>query len=140
MQPLLNGVEPSWADIDVRLFGRQVAGIQSLDYGDPRKFTNVLGAGNRPVSRSGGNHEPTAKMGLLLSELFPLQEAAPGGDLSRIREFDIIVNFIPEGSVRRVKHVIHNCRFHGPTISTKQGDASVTVELEMTISHVTFNA
>ncbi len=138
--PNVNGVEPCWADIEVRLFGRPVAGIQSIDYADPRKFTNILGAGNRPVSRSGGNYEPSAKMGLLLSELFPLQKAAPGGDISRIPEFDIIVSFIPEGSVRQTKHIIHNCRFHGPSLGAKQGDASIAVELEMTISHVTWNA
>ena len=136
--PLINGIEHAWSDIEVRIFGQKIAGIKAVNYKEPRKKINVMGAGNRPVSRSRGAYEPEASIQLLLTELLAVQKAAPGGDITRIPPFDIIVAYLPQGSSQQVTETLHNAEFVENSRSLKTGDTEFAIDLPLVISHVTW--
>jgi hypothetical protein len=48
--PLINGINYSWANITVVLFGVPVVGILKIDYKRKQKKENNYGFGSEPVS------------------------------------------------------------------------------------------
>ena len=52
--PLINGVNYSWANISVILFGQPVIGIVSIMYKAKQEKKNNYGSGTEPVSRGYG--------------------------------------------------------------------------------------
>ena len=51
MAVLVNGVNYSWGNISVVLFGTPVVGILSIEYKRKQKKENNYGAGFEPISR-----------------------------------------------------------------------------------------
>ncbi len=134
-QPLVNGTAYSWAQIEARIFDVPVAGITAISYEESQEMQDNFGAGNRPVSRGYGRIETSGSITLEMAEVEALQAAAPGGRLSAIPEFAIVVSYLPEGGVIRT-HRLNNCRFKGNKREVSSGDMSIEVELEMLVSHV----
>jgi hypothetical protein len=133
--PLINGKAYEWADITVNIMGIPIAGIDAVNYEDDQKMTNNYGAGNKPVSRGYGNIESTASITLHAEEINALVNAAPGGRLQNIPEFQITVAFIPEGGTVKV-HKLKMCRFMKNKIDTKQGDTKIPCELPLIIGDI----
>jgi len=134
---LINGKSYEWADIVINILGVPFSGVTSIQYEDAQEMENIMGAGNRPVSRAYGNFKPTAKVTLLMEEVEAIQAVAPAGVLQRIPEFDISVTFVDSALVTRV-HTIKNCRFTKNSRNVNQGDTSIAVEMDLVISHVNF--
>lgn len=135
MQPLINGESYSWSQIELRLFGTQVAGITEIKYKDSQEMQNNYGAGNRPVSRGYGPIECTASITLEMNEIEALQEAAPTGRLQDIPEFPIIISYLPaNGNIKN--HTINNCRFTDNMREVKQGDMTIAAELTLLVSDI----
>lgn len=137
LPPLINGKSYEWSDIVINILGQPFAGVSSIEYEDMQEMENVMGAGNRVVSRVYKNFVPTAKVTLYMEELEAIQAIAPQGVIQRIPEFDITVAFIDVAIPIRV-HTIKNCRFKNNTRKVAQGDGAIGVELELLISHVEF--
>lgn len=137
--PLINGQEYSWSQIEVRIFDTLIAGITAIDYEDEQEMQDNYGAGKYPVSRGYGAIKTKASMTLFSNEVEALQNATPSGRLQDIPEFDVIVNYLPEGGTP-ITHIINNCRFKKNSRKTKQGDMSIPVELELIASHITWNS
>ena len=53
--PLINGINYSWANVKVILFGVPVVGITKIEYKTKQKKENQYGAGYEPISRGYGN-------------------------------------------------------------------------------------
>jgi len=137
LTPLVNGKSYEWADITINILGVPFAGVTAIEYEDKQEMKDIMGAGNRPVSRSYGNYSASAKVTLLMEEIENIQKVAPGGVLQRIPEFDITVAYV-DSALTPVKHTIKNCRFRNNARKVKQGDSSITCDMDLIVSHILF--
>ena len=91
--PLINGVNYSWANVKLVLFGVPVVGITQIEYKRKQKKENNYGFGLEPVSRGYGNKEYEGKITLYRDEWNAIIAAAPNRDPLDIPWFDIQVSF-----------------------------------------------
>ncbi|WP_312395719.1 hypothetical protein [Chryseobacterium sp.] len=128
-----------WNSITTNLFGHDVVGITELAYDDSEKKENVYAAGKFMVGRSEGNYEPKASITLLKEEVDAILDTLPPGTrLQDIEMSDIVVQFaMKTGRIR--KDIIRNAEFTGNSVDIKQGDGSISVKLELIISHIDWN-
>lgn len=142
-QPLVNGNEYAWANIEFKVLGQKVTGVKSINYQDEQPVEKVYGAGALPVAYTQGNYEATASIELLIGEVTKLQAIAPEGRLQNLPNFDVIVTYLPRENANMVVPVvtdtIRNCRFTTNARDVSQGDTEITVELPMVTSHIEWN-
>ncbi|MDR3226051.1 MAG: hypothetical protein LBT56_00065 [Prevotellaceae bacterium] len=134
--PLINGVEPSWANLVVAIAGVPEVGITKIDYADKQTIDNVFGAGQRPVSRGYGNIEASCSITLLRSSVEAIRTASTTGRLQDIANFDIIVCFIPVGSTLITRHTVRNCQFKDDSLAIAQGETKNETTFELICSHI----
>lgn len=135
LEPLINGREYGWADINVSIGGVPVTGITAIKYEEEMEKENIYGAGRNPVSRGYGRIKSTASITLLSGTVFALKGKAPKGQLHRIAPFSITVSYQPEAGPL-VVHVLKNCEFKKTSFDWKEGDMSKPIELELILSHI----
>jgi hypothetical protein len=132
---LINGKSYEWSDITLNIMGVPIVGITSIEYGEDQDMMNNYGAGNLPVSRGYGRITPTAKITLYMEEVENIITIAPLGRLQNIPEFDIIVSYVDLSLTPRV-HKLRNVRFKNNMRTTKEGDQSISVDMELVISNI----
>ncbi len=136
--PLINGVEPSWANLKVNIAGFPETAIAAVNYEDDQVLENIYGAGQQPVARGYGNITCKASMTLLRSAVEAMRASSDTGRLQDIAPFDIVVCFIPLNGSTIITHKIRNCQFLKDGLSLKQGDTKEEVVLDMLPSHIEF--
>jgi len=132
---LINGTAYGWADITVNVLGTPVAGIDAIKYSDEQEIEDNYGAGKLPVSRGYGQIKAEGSVTLHAEEVVALQAAAPGKRLQAIPPFDIIVAYMPEGGAVTTD-TLKNCQFKKNARDAKKGDKSLSIELDLIISHI----
>src|ERR1700743_92 len=90
---LINGVNYSWANISLILFGNPVIGITNITYRKKQKKDNNYGFGTEPVSRGYGNSEYEASITLYQDEWRKIVTTPPNNDPTLIPMFNISVVF-----------------------------------------------
>ncbi len=80
--------------------------------------------------------DPSEKLTLLREEVIPLQLKAPKGRLQDLPLFDIIVSYIPMGGSAIITDKIRNCSFQNNPRKFKEGDTSMSIDLELLPSHI----
>lgn len=136
---MINGVEPTHADIIFNLFGVPVIGMTKISYSDPQDINLNYGTGQHPTSRGFGQIKPTASVTLTLKEVQRLIAAAPGGRLQNIPDFDIGVNFATEAG-DFFRHRIKKARFKGNSLDSSTGNNQIEQTLELSIAGIDWNA
>lgn len=133
--PLINGVNYSWANVKLVLFGVPVVGITQIEYKRKQKKENNYGFGIDPVSRGYGNKEYEGKITLYRDEWNAIIAAAPNRDPLDIPWFDIQVSFA--GSrVQPVLDVLKACEFMEDPFTVAQGDTKILVEIPLIIGSI----
>lgn len=137
--PLINGVEPSWANIAVTIGGFPENAITAISYEDKQNIENIMGAGQRPIARGYGNIECTASITLLRSAIEAIRSASVlTKRLSDIAPFDITVVFTPMNGSALITHKLRNCQFTTDGVEAKQGDTKLEKQMDLIISHIEF--
>ncbi len=134
--PLINGVNYSWANVTLVLFGIPVVGVTSISYNRKQAKENNYGAGSEPVSRGHGNVSYEGSIELYLEEWKAIIAAAPNGDPLQIQPFDIQVTFSGNG-VDYTSDTLKMVEFMEDPMSTKQGDSSIKVSIPLIIGAIT---
>lgn len=135
--PLINGVEPAWANIVINIAGVPEVGVTSIEYSDSQEMENIYGASQYPVGRGVGKIEATAKITLLRSAVESIREASDTGRLQDIAPFDIIVSFIPmNGGSKVITHKIRNCQFKVDSLTVSKDDLSIETDFDLLPSHI----
>ena len=130
--PLINGVNYSWANVKLVLFGVPVVGITHIEYKRKQKKENNYGMGTEPVSRGYGNKEYEGKITLYREEWNAIIAAAPSNDPLDIPWFDIQVTFA--GSrVQPALDILRACEFSEDPFTVAQGDTKIMVEIPLII-------
>ncbi|AHJ98932.1 hypothetical protein [Hymenobacter swuensis] len=135
IQPLINGVSYSWADIQAQILGKTIYGISAISYEDTQNMEDNYGAGMMPTSRGYGKYEAKASITIEAKESERLVEAVPSGRLQDIPPFPITVAYVNPAN-RTVSHKLMNCQFKGNKRDVKSGDTKIEVEHELIISHI----
>lgn len=136
---LINGQAHSWSQIVLSIGQTEVVGIKKISYKDEQEMQNNYGQGNKPVSRAYGNITYEASVTLHMAEIQALQNASPTGRIQDIKEFDVLIAFIPEdGTI--VKHKLEKCRFKNNGRDMSQGDMEVETELNLIVGNINWRA
>lgn len=133
--PLINGINYSWANVSLVLFGVPVVGITKIDYKRKQKKENNYGFGQQPISRGYGNYEYEGSIELYLEEWKAIIAAAPSRDPLLIAPFDIQVVY---GGSRVVadKDVLRSVEFMEDPLGTNQGDQKILVNIPLIIASI----
>jgi hypothetical protein len=130
--PLINGINYSWSNVKLNLFGVPVVGILAIEYDRKQKKENNYGVGVDPVSRGYGNVENSASIEIYRDEWQRIIDAAPSKDPLTIVPFDIQVLF-GGSSVNFRQDTLRACEFANDPFSGKQGDSKFAVKLELVV-------
>jgi len=134
--PLINGVKPSWATMQVLIEGVIITGITAINYEDKQDIQNIYGAGQNPVGRGYGRIEYTADITIQRDEIESIRKSSPTGRLQDIAPFDIVVAFLPIGGAKIANHIIKNCQFLDDGVEAKEGDTKNEKQLNLLPSHI----
>jgi len=130
--PLINGVNYSWSNVKLVLFGVPVIGITAIEYKAKQKKDNNYGMGDVPTSRGYGNKEYEGKITLYKDEWNAIIAAAPSRDPLDIPFFDVQVSF--SGSrVQPSLDVLRAVEFLEDPFTIGQGDTKSMVEIPLII-------
>lgn len=135
MGVLVNGVNYSWGDITLILFGIPVVGITEINYKRMQKKENNYGAGFFPVSRGYGNYEYEGDITLYVDEWKRIIAASPNRDPMQIAPFSIPVKF---GSTRVAyeQDTLFGVEFVEDPLASKQGDTKLLVKIPLIIADI----
>jgi hypothetical protein len=133
--PLINGINYSWANVNLVLFGVPVVGITKIDYKRKQKKENNYGVGSQPVSRGYGNYEYEGSIELYLDEWKRIIAAAPNRDPLSIAPFDIQVTFSGRGLTAETD-VLKSCEFMEDNFTASQGDTKLMVTVPLIIGAI----
>jgi len=130
--PLINGVNYSWSNVKLVLFGVPVIGITQIEYKRKQNKENNYGMGTEPISRGYGNKEYEGKITLYREEWNSIIIAAPSRDPLEIAPFDIQVAFAGT-RVAPGLDILRACEFLEDPFTIAQGDTKVLVEIPLII-------
>lgn len=133
--PLVNGINYSWANISLILFGTPVVGIISITYKEKQEKVNNFGAGSRPVSRGYGRIDCEGEIELYTDTWKAIIAGSPGRNPLNIPPFDIPVTFGGEG-VLTDKDVLRAVEFMENPFEGKEGDTKLTVKIPLIIAAI----
>lgn len=134
--PLINGINYSWGNVKLILFGTPIVGITKIDYKTKQKKENQYGAGYEPVSRGYGNKEYEGSIEIYTDELKRIIALAPNRDLMQIPPFQIQVVFEDATGVLVTTDVLEMCEFMEEGLSVSQGDTKILTSLPLAIGAI----
>jgi hypothetical protein len=130
--PLINGINYSWSNVKLNLFGVPVVGITEIHYSRKQKKENNYGVGVDAVSRGYGNVENEASITIYRDEWNKIIQAATNKDPLQIKPFDIQVIF-GGSSVNFQQDTLRACEFANDPFEAKQGDTKMLVKLDLVV-------
>lgn len=133
--PLINGINYSWANITLTLFGVPVVGITKIEYKRKQKKENNYGFGTQPISRGYSNYEYEGSIELYLDEWKRIISSSPNNDPLLIAPFDIQVTYSGRGIVAE-KDVLKSCEFMEDNFEANQGDSKLMVTIPLVIGAI----
>lgn len=133
--PLINGVNYSWGNVSLVLFGVPVVGITKIDYKRKQNKENNYGYGQEPISRGYGNFEYEGELELYTDEWKRIIAASPDRNPLLIPSFDIPVIF---GGTRVLpeKDVLRAVEFLEDPLAAAQGDTKLLVTIPLIIGSI----
>ena len=134
--PLINGVNFSWSNVKLILFGVPIVGITKIDYKTKQKKENQYGAGYEPISRGYGNKEYEGSIEIYTDELKRIIALAPNRDLMQIPPFQIQVIFEDATGVLVTTDTLEMCEFMEEGLSVSQGDTKILTSLPLAIGAI----
>lgn len=132
---IINGVNYSWGNLSVVLFGNVVIGITKISYKSKQEKTNNYGHGYQPVSRGYGRYEYEGSMELYVDEWKKIIAASPDNDPLSILPSDIQIVFA--GSrVLPNKDVLRAVEFLENPLDASEGDTKLMVTIPLIIGGI----
>lgn len=132
---LPNGVNYSWPNQKVIIFGQPLIGITKLTLMEDQVKENNYGMGSEPTSRGYGNKSYTGSMEVYFDELVKIVSQSPGRTINDIGMFNFTVAML---STRNVPYTIKvmGAEFTSFGLTSNQGDTKFLVELPLIIGGI----
>jgi hypothetical protein len=134
---LINGVNYSWSNVTVVLFGVPIIGITEINYNSKQKKENNYGIGVEPISRGYGNKEYDGSIKLYLDEWIGIVNASPMKDPTQIAPFDIQIVYGGSRVTSKVD-IIHMAEFLENPLKSAQGDGKIEVTIPLIIGGISY--
>jgi hypothetical protein len=130
---IINGKSYDWADVDVQIPGLYIE-VQEISYDDELEKELVYGRGNRPRGYGSGNYKASGKISLLRDDYNDLIGYCKKLKIPFYKLFidKIVVTYGSDGQPMKTD-VIEKVTFAKRSGGGKQGDKSLTVDLDMVI-------
>jgi hypothetical protein len=135
MPVLVNGVNYSWGNISLVLFGVPIVGITKINYKRSQKKENNYGHGVEPISRGYGNVEYEGDIDIFLDEWKRIIDASPNRNPLQIAPFDIPVVFAGT-NVLPTRDVLRAVEFMEDPLQANQGDTKFIVTIPLIIGSI----
>ena len=136
--PLINGVNYSFGNITLVLFGVPILGFTKIEYKVSQKKEDNYGAGFEPVSRGYSNKTYSGMIEIFMDEWRRVMIAAKAKGYNSpldIPAFDIQV--IYGGSrITAATDVLRMCEFTEDAVSVSQGDSKIMISLPLIIAKI----
>jgi|SRR5581483_4073884 len=133
---LINGLNYSWGDINVMLFGNiPLIGIQSINYSEDQDMENNYGANNFPIGQGVGQFKYAGDIELYKEEIASIIDLAPQNKIQLIPAFDIKVVYGNESQALKVDTLI-SCRFMNNPFASKAGDKKMVNKIKLLIGNI----
>lgn len=136
--PIINGVEPGWAQLTFSIGGVSIVGITKISYSQEQKKEKIYGFGGHAVGVGYGNYEAKCSVTLLRSAVEAIRSASPTGRLQDVAPFDIVVCYIPVSGGKMFTHKIRNCEFTSDGVDVSQGDMKNETSFELLTSYIDY--
>lgn len=133
---LINGINYSWANITLILFGNPIFGITKIKYHRKQKKENNFGAGPYATSRGYGNVEPECSLELYQDEWRNIIQASPGKDPFLIPPFDFTVLFGEINGLDIQEDVIRAGEFNEDGFDANQGDTKLLISVPLIVGMI----
>jgi len=132
---LPNGVNYSWINQKVMIFGVPLIGITKFTISCNQTKENNYGTGAEPISRGYGNKEYAGEMTVYLDELVKILSQSPNRNILDIPMFDFTM-FL--ASTRNVPYqvTIKSAEFLSNGIDHSQGDTKILTTLPLVIGGI----
>ena len=135
MPALINGINYSWANVKLNLFGTPIVGVVAIEYDSTQEKKNNYGVGVEPVSRGYGNKEYKGSIEIYRDEWQKIIAASPNKDPLDVKPFDIQVLF-GGSSVQFAQDNLLACEFLNDPFTAKQGDSKLMAKIDLIIGDV----
>jgi hypothetical protein len=127
-----------WNNITFNILGREIEGIDEIEYSEEEEVGVAHGAGKMPIGKTRGNYKASSSIGLYAEEIISLQQQLPKGSrLSDIPDFDATVTYEFNGTV--YTDIIRNCTYSKNMRSVKNGDGKIVNKFDLVPSHMDWN-
>ena len=133
--PLINGVNYSWTNVTMVLFGVPVVGITKISYKKKQKKENNYGHGSDPISRGYGNFEYEASFTMYKDEWNKIIAASPNNDPLQAPFSDIIIQFGGSRILSKTD-VLQAAEFMDDPFTIGQGDTKSMVDIPLIIAGI----
>lgn len=130
MMATFNSAEYGWADIDIVLLGKKVAGVRGIEYTVKQEKEVIYASGNEPRGFGFGNKSYEGSLTLLQSEVQALEFAAGiGNDIVDIHGATITVAYAPKsGGIISIDTILY-VEFEEVKKGMKQNDKYAEITL-----------
>lgn len=125
-----------WNSITLKIYGREVEGMNEIEYHDKQNKSNEYGAGKYPIGQSEGNYETeNCSISFYSEELIAMQSAMPLG--KRIQDappVECLIQYEYNGliytDVWNSASPINNGR------AAKNGEGKIVTKIDFLVSHI----
>jgi hypothetical protein len=93
-----NGKAYDSADVEA-FFNGVVVEITSATYGNEQEHQLNWTLGSDPTSWSSGKKTPACVLGIMMHDIVPIEKAAKGGSILKLKPFDVVITFTNEYNV-----------------------------------------
>ena len=127
---VFNSNEYAWADVNVVMLGREVAGLRGIEYKVKHQKEALFASGCKARGIQKGKKEYEGTITLLQSELIALDRAAQEKGYEDITDidFDVIVSYIPTSGIITTDKVVSVSITEIPR-AIKEGDLQQEIAL-----------
>jgi hypothetical protein len=131
-----NGKAYDSVDVKVQMNGFPIE-VTSLTYGNAQEHQLNHTLGEDATSWSTGKKTPNAKMGIMMHDIVPLEKAAKGGSILKIKPFVLTVEFVNEYNEIIVDIITAKFQTEGREVT---GDMGLKMDYDLFALSVKLNA
>ncbi|QTV06054.1 hypothetical protein [Faecalibacter bovis] len=129
-----NGKAYDSADVKVYINGINIP-VVKVTYGNEQEHQLNYTLGENPTSWSKGKKTPSCTIDLMMADVVPLEKAA-GGDLLKVKPFNVTVEFVNEDNEIVVDSIYAKFKSQGRDVT---GEMGLQMSYELFALKVDFN-
>ncbi len=127
--PILNLKNYDFNEVQVSFLGNNfVVGVKSIEYSEKQEKSLIYGAGSLPIGIGKGVKDYSGKLGIHLSEVNKMKQAAAVAGAVDIPAFDITITYA-DGAEPFEIIKLNGCQFTEESVSVSSGDTEILVDM-----------